>query len=234
MRKWSLAGGTALLSAVALLSGCKSDIAPGGPDVSYLTSALETETPATEKGASFLPLATGNSWDMTASTQGKQNRDRIVVTGPVTTEGVTGIQVETQRSGRRWRREIYQSDSKGVQLVGMQDETSGLMRLSPPIPLFAYPVREGATTNWKGTFALGKESFPAQAYSRISTREDVTTSAGRFKTARIDTVVVVLRPNGEIRFPMVRWLAPSVGFVRRGYAEKGMPAFSEVTRFNVR
>lgn len=217
----------------ALLSGCKNDIAPGGPDVSYLNTPLEAETPATEKSASFLPLATGNSWDMTASSQGKQNRDRVVVTGPVTTEGVTGIQVETQRGGKRWRREVYQADNKTVRLAAMQDETSALMRLSPPIPLFEYPVREGGTTSWKGTFTLGKDTFPAQAYSRVSTREDVTTSAGRFKTARIDTVVIVLRPNGEIRFPMVRWLAPSVGFVRRGYAENKEPAFSEVTRFNV-
>jgi hypothetical protein len=49
----------------------------------------------------------------------------------------------------------------------------------------------------------------------------------------VDTIVQVTRGKQEVKFPTVRWLTARVGYVRRGYADKGRPAFSEVKKFNV-
>jgi hypothetical protein len=223
---------TVLPTTVALLgiTGCGDKIESGGPDIAYLATNIDAPVPSGEAGQSFLPLAVGNVWEMKSASEGKQNRDRLVVTKKISDQA--GMQVEIQRGGRMWRREIVRSDEKGVWLSGMQDETSPLMELSPPLSLLKYPVKEGDGQKWEGTFKMGKDSFPAYGYSRISAREDAVTPAGKFKVARVDTVIVVTRKGGELRFPMVRWLAPRVGYVRRGYAEKSKPAFAELTKFN--
>ena len=95
-------------------------------------------------------------------------------------------------------------------------------------------IEEGQTLIWLGNFKLGKETFASRAFSRVSSQEVIKTPAGEFKSFRIDTIVLLNRRGQEIRFPMVRWVAPNVGYVSRGFADKGRPAFSELLRFEVK
>jgi hypothetical protein len=216
-------------------AGC-DDTAPrsDGPDMAYLTNPLE-EQPDKTPQRPLLPLTKGARWDMVSATIGKKTSDTIVVVGPSTVVGVNGTEVETRRKGKRWRRDFYQYTPQGrLQLTAMQDETSGMIHLIPPLPLANRPAREGDALPWTGTFRMGNVSLPATALSRISAREKVTTPAGRFDTYRIDTSLMVTRSNGDdVRFPSVRWLAPGVGFVRRAFTEKGEAAFSEMTNFSL-
>lgn len=222
-----------------------------GADAAYLTTPLVAEEPDVRRN-NVLPLTVGNSWEMLAVCAGEKSRERVVVTGPVNIGNVAGTQLDIYREGKKWRREIYRKVGNETQLVAMQDESSPLMVMDPPLPLFKEPMKEGDTTRWIGDYKLlpglrpdGKDSgikqaqiWPSRGFSRVSGLETVVTSAGRFKAFRIDSIVVANRfVNGksqEIRFPMVRWVAPGVGLVRRGFADKGRPAFAELTKFDVK
>jgi hypothetical protein len=222
-----------------------------GADASYLTTPLVSDDPDSKR-KNLIPLTPGNVWEMTARCAGETERERVVVGGLVNVEGVTGTQIDVFRKGKRWRREILRKVGDEIQIVALQDETSPLMVMNPPLPLLREPTKEGNTTEWVGDYKLipgprpdgvdsglkKTEIWPSRAYSRISGLEPVTTPAGKFKAFRVDTVVVANRVVGgraqEVRFPMVRWLAPGVGYVRRGFADKGRPAFAELTRFDVK
>lgn len=209
-----------------------------GADIAMLNSPLQPDIPKNQR-ANLLPLAMGNSWDMVSQckrpTGTENSRDKLVIVGPKTDGDVSGIQMNINRNGKYWRREMYQQKNGITYLVAMQDESSQLMRLDTPVPLWKEPVEEGKTINWIGYFKLGKVTYASNAFSRVSAYEVHKTSAGEFKTYRIDTIVVLKRPNGEeVRFPMVRWMTPHVGYVSRGFADKGFPAFSELMRFEVK
>ena len=75
--------------------------------------------------------------------------------------------------------------------------------------------------------------YRAVGFSRVSNREDLSTTAGRFVTYRIDTVLSILNAGKPTHFPTIRWLAPGIGFVKRGYADEGNPALAELKRFSV-
>jgi hypothetical protein len=223
-----------LLAITALLCGCNDAPRAVGPDIAWLDAPLTRDVPE-EKGKTLLPLTTGAFWEMTTYVVSASSplQDRLVVTGPITVDGISSVEIKLFRGGKPWRREIYRETGHVLQLVATQDENSGLMRYQPPIPLLRYPATEGDYMAWDGKFVLGKDALPARALSRISGREKMKAPAGVFKTLRLDTVIEVSRGDGTIRFPSVRWLAPGIGFVRRAFAEKGNPAFSEVSRFNV-
>jgi hypothetical protein len=182
----------------------------------------------------LLPLKPGNRWDMKAVCAGEVANDTYIVTRPLTVDGVSGLEVEQRRSGKRWRREIYRATKDTLYLVAMQDETSELMRYHDPIPVVRYPAHVGDGLTWKGEFLMGKEKMPARAFSRISGQDTLKTAAGKFIAYRVDTIIVVQRGGSEAKFPTVRWLAPGIGMVRRGYADKGRPAFAELTQFTLK
>lgn len=221
-----------LLIPLFFLTGCYEDKRPDGPDIAYLAPVLPKKSEE-DPQPPLLPLQKGAYWEMTSLSEKRKSQDVIKVMGPVREGSVSGIEVATFRASKKWRREIYTADKKGLALAAMQDETSGLMELSPPLPISRYPVREGDTLTWNGTLRLKKVLWPAKALSRISAYESVMTPAGRFKTYRIDTMIVINHTRGDISFPSVRWLAPGIGFVRRGFAEKSKSAYSEVTNFRL-
>jgi hypothetical protein len=229
----AIAGG--LLFTAGTMTGCNS-AAPrtSGADMVFLTAPLNTLTAETPQ-TNLLPLTPGNRWQMRTVTRGKRFMDAITVAGPVRAGKTEAVALSMTREGKPWRREFYVPSPDGVYLAAMQDETSPLMVLDPPIPLARSPFQEGQAWQWRGTLTMNGKALPAAAFSRVSTRESVTTSAGQFKTYRVDTIVKLDTGEGrEVRFPSARWLAPGVGFVRRGFADKGKPAFSELLEFNVR
>ena len=207
-----------------------------GPELVYLTDE-PSNNPKDSLSAQnpLLPLQTGNYWQMQTQHGNVLGKETVVVTGPAKNAyGQTGFGVETQRNNKRFRYEIYQQTPKGLYLLAAQDETSALMSYNPPLPIAAYPSAEGKTLLWRGTVKVGAQTAPATAISRFSTQESTKTRAGAFHVFRMDTMIS-MTPNGQdIRFPAVRWMAPGIGFVRRGYAEKSGSAFAEVTKFNVR
>lgn len=203
-----------------------------GSDATYLTSSLKDDKPG--YGTHLLPLSKGSSWEMRSTCEGKISQDRLLVTGPVTDGKVRGIEISIQREGKKWRREIYLRQGNQWLLSGLQDEDSTLMGYYPAIPLFEEPVQLGKVLAWSGTFLYRGSSKPAVSYSRVSNKDTVTTAVGRLVVYRIDTLIIVQPGDKEIRFPMVRWLAPGIGFVSRGFADKGRPAFSELTAYKIR
>lgn len=222
------------LVGLAALSGCTPPSRSSNVDMSFLTAPLTSLTPQ-DKETNLLPLKTGNSWHMRTATRGTLFSDTITVTGPSNATGYPSIALALERQGKPWRSEYYIPGNDTITLAGMQDETAPLISFYPPIPLAKAPFAEGASWNWHGILLIGKNRYPGSAFSRVSACETTTTAAGSFRAFRIDTVVIMNDDSGhEVRFPTVRWLAPDVGFVRRGFADKGQRAFSELTQFDVR
>ncbi len=223
----------AVLFMTLLTSGCGNDTPTMGSDLTYLTSPLQGGD-SLKPSDRILPLTPGNVWEITSYCVGKKSNDRLIVIGPTTVDGVTGMMIHHLREGKLWRREIYRETETELQLLAAQDETSGLMQFEPPLPILKYPANDGDYTSWTGRFVMDKVNFPAYGYSRLSGREKIKTPAGIFSAIRIDTILFVTQPGGPIRFPAIRWLSPGIGFVRRGFADQGKPSYAEVTKFNVR
>ncbi len=232
--RFILAGFT--LGTAALTSGgCADGQHATGTDNAFLTAPLVSGPIANSASDDLLPLVAGNTWQMRSVSAGKHSMDVLTIKEPPVSgpqNSVTAT-VEILRDGSPWRREQYKEDPTGIYLVQMKDEVSPLMTFAPAIPIVKYQFKEGQYWHWIGTVSFDKSHMPADAYSRVSALESIDCAAGRFKALRVDTIVSMTTPEREFRFPMVRWLAPRVGFVRRGFAEKGLPAFSELTSFNV-
>jgi hypothetical protein len=216
--------------------GCSTASAPAFQDRAFLATPLDSPNLPNQPSDNLLPLSPGNRWELRSVSEGRVSSDVLTAIGTATPPGgEPSVEVAAVRNGKPWRREFYQANQTSLRLAAMQDETSPLMVAHPPIPLLRYPFREGDVVDWHGTLQVGKQVFPATAYSRASSMESVATPAGRFQRAcRIDTIVVLNANGNDIRFPAVRWFAPGVGFVRRSFADKGRPASSELVRFNVR
>ena len=216
------------------LSGCTEPSHSSNIDSAFLNAPLNSIT-SQDPQSNLLPLTPGNTWQMRTVARGQRFYDVIQVSksSPATGKAPAGVELQITRDGKPWRREFYLPQSNEVVLSAMQDETSPLMVLNPPLTLVKTPLEEGQMQKWRGTLTLKGVDYPATAFSRLSSYEPVTASAGLFKAYRIDTVVTITGDGRELRFPSVRWLAPGVGFVRRGFADQGQPAFSELLQFNV-
>ena len=120
-----------------------------------------------------------------------KTQDRYVVTGPTMVDGLQGMEVEIQRGGKRWRREVYRMTGDTLELLAAQDENSDLMRYSPPLPLIKYPVHEGDSQLWHGEFRLNNMKLLSRAQCRVqcgresqNTRRHFQDPSQRFNVGR--------------------------------------------------
>ena len=219
-------------------SPLETQIAEGGKDMKFLAAAPKSDGVAPPLSA-MLPLKAGNSWDFTISAAAKEGKEirvkeSVTVVGPVVIHGRQGMLLSISRGGRLWRQEVYRETPDTIELLAFGDSSTTRIELNPPLPLLHHPLKEGAETRWKGTLVLRGKTLPATGYSRISARESVVVPAGRFISFRTDTVLTVSATAKPTHFPSIRWLASGIGFVKRGYADSGLPAVAELQRFAVK
>ena len=219
-----------LIASLGLASGCEPPVIDGGKDMAYLT---DQEEPNDAQGEPLLPLTPGNTWTMDALSAKKRAEDRLRAIGPIALGPEKGTLVEIQRDGRVWRREAYRVEKDEAYLLGFGEAQQPLLALNPPLRLFRVPAKVGEYVSWNGTITVKNSRYRAVGFSRVSNREDLSTTAGRFVTYRIDTVLSILNAGKPTHFPTIRWLAPGIGFVKRGYADEGNPALAELKRFSV-
>jgi hypothetical protein len=215
--------------AKAAITALEPSVGGGGKDIDYLTDKSSSEGAVTD--GTLLPLKTGASWEFDAQGPSGKILERVVVGGPVTIGGVTGKRIDIFRNNKLWRREVYQEDKKALKLLAFGDGKGQLLELKPDFALTTYPAREGSEVHWKGTITIQGRTLPATGYSRISARENIVSAAGRFAAYRFDSVLTINVGEKPTHFPGIRWLAPGIGFVRRGYADEGKPAIAELKRF---
>lgn len=219
---------------LGLAAGCD------GPDKARSEDAALLDDPPTQSDivvdGALLPLTKGNRWVMATETDHPGPSETIVVGDRVRVGAHEGTEVTTLRAGKPWRREVYRSDATGLYLLGIADERAPLMALTPPLPIASLPLTPGKYATWRGTLMIRGKAVPADAFSRVTGLESVQTARqGRFQAWKIDTVLMV-RPAGQapIPFPNVRWLSPSVGFVQRAYADRGVACRSQLTHMDLR
>ncbi|MGC4042215.1 MAG: hypothetical protein QM758_00235 [Armatimonas sp.] len=206
-------------------------VSEGGKDIDYLTDkSVATGNVPTDN---LLSLKPGSTWEFDSVTAQGKIPEKVIVGGPRVIHGQTGVDVSIFRGGKLWRREVYQQDDKGLRLMAFGDATATLIEINPPLDLVNYPVKEGGDIYWKGTLGIRGRQLPTIGYARVSARENIVSPAGRFVAYRLDSVMTV---EGEkpTHFPAIRWMAPGIGFVRRGYADEGKPAVAELKRFTVK
>lgn len=205
----------------------------GGEDRDFLKDPPKREE-APIATAALLPLTPGNYWDMNVANEVAVFRERVMAKGPLLVGKEQGILVEIQRNGKVWRQEVYQNTAQGIRLLAFGERQTQLLVLNPPFPITPPLAHEGEGASWKGTLSLGKNTFPATGYSRVTLKDTIQTrSMGRFQAYRVDSVVTIRRKEGPLHFPQVRWLYPGIGFIRRSYADAGQPANAELERYHV-
>jgi hypothetical protein len=181
------------------------------------------------KGA-LLPMLTGARWVMLTQTvtangdktqKPKQGMEIITVLGPQQVEGKSGVAMEFRQGPKTAREEVYLSNDKEVALIsaGFADK----MSISPPMPLYRFPLKEGDVVQWNGILRFKGKSAPGSAYSRLSGRDKIKTAAGEFATWRVDTVISTNVDGQPITLLSNRWLSPGIGMVKqRWYYGKQM------------
>jgi hypothetical protein len=143
----------------------------------------------------------------------------------------SGSFMEIRKNGRLWRREVYLDTADGLFLTAMGEDDKPMMRLSPPVPVVLYPAAEGGEKAWNGTFQYKGLSYPANSYSRISALEPVAIFGGKKLAFRTDTVIEINQDGNIIKFPMLRWLTPGIGFVQRSFVDQGQPFYARLQKF---
>lgn len=215
---------------LGLSVGCEAPVIDSGKDIAYLA---EPQEPADASSEPILPLAAGNTWVMDVASTKARAEDQLRVVGPIALGRESGTLIEVRRGGQIWRREAYRVEKEGVSLLGFGEGQQPLLTLEPPLRLYRLPVKVGTYSSWDGMIQIKNRRYSAVGFSRTSSRDDLTTTAGRFVTYRIDTVISIRNTSKPTHFPTIRWLAPGIGFVKRGYADGGNPALAELKRFSV-
>lgn len=247
MRRFATAAmATATAAALFVLpfaAGCNGGVPSrneGGPEMAYLTARPPVLRASASGPRALLPLMPGAVWDMAGSTMGPDGLRpdsasyTVRVVGPAPpASGASGTLVEIERGGKVWRREIYQSGPASLSLQAAAEEDHPWMVFSPAIPLVRYPLTEGQSLLWSGSFRYNGQTFPATAFNRVSAIEPVVTGQGTLLACRIDTQILVsMGDAAPLKFPTVRWLAPGVGFVRRGFMDSGKGVYTVLRRFH--
>jgi hypothetical protein len=227
--------GLILLSLGALLSlsaGCETKLVPGGEDSNYLK---DLPTPARDTTSTKLfPLVPGNYWELNAVSDTKRYHTKIVATGARPILGNTGVHLQLLRDGVLWRQEVYRNDSSGLYLLAYGEKKPDLLVLDPPLQLTKHNIVAGDDISWTGNVRFQGKTYPATAYTRISTLETLNTHKGRFQAYRLDSVISMTRPGEKpLHFPSIRWLSKGIGIIRRSYADSGKPALEELDKYMV-
>lgn len=214
-----------------LLGGAKCEhVENPGIDDSFIRvpgdKPAEIEMPA----GALLPMPPGARWVMqtqTVSIKGDKaekpipGMEIITVLGSRQVEGKSGIAMEFRQGPKKVREEVYLSNDKEVALIaaGFADK----MSITPPMPLYRFPLKEGDVIQWNGILRFKGKSAPGTAYSRISGRDKITTPAGDFPAWRVDTVISTNVEGQAIALMANRWLSPGIGMVKqRWYYGKQM------------
>jgi hypothetical protein len=140
-------------------------------------------------------------------------RTTITVLGPRKVGEQTGVAVEFRQGPKTVREEVYLSNDKEVSLIaaGFADK----MSITPPMPLYRFPLKEGDVVSWSGLLRFKGTTAPGTAYSRLSSRDRVKTLAGEFPVWRVDTVISTNVEGQPIALAASRWLSPGLGMVKQ-------------------
>lgn len=196
---------------------------------------LADPSPAEPSSASLLlPLTPGNRWTLTTAIEPILTEE-YVVGQKMDIAGAPGVVVDCLRSGKPWRREVYQQSRNGLALLAFGDSGKPLMTLSPPLYLTRASVAEGDTLSWTGTVRVNGRAVGAKGFSRVSLKEtSQTLRVGINSSYRIDTIVTLQIPDAPAtHFPTIRWLSPHIGFVRRAYVDNGQAVQSELSKMEL-
>ena len=240
-----------LVLAGALLSagGCtgrENAVEDKGTDTAFLrypdgTQGAATPDPNAPELASgpLFPVGVGSHWEM-QTRQGmvqansavsgvqmnRQGSEKITVAQKVMVGeqsgalfNITATGSTNQKAGGT-RQETYAVKPDGLFLLAA-GSTTGHMTMSPPLPLVAYPPKEGQPLQWSGVLHYKDQTVPAASVSRVS-RVQIIKVPGIPKGVaayRVDTVIsTTLLQNGlsqQVSFPTTRWLAPGIGMVQQ-------------------
>lgn len=120
-------------------------------------------------------------------------------------DGRNVLEFEMHRAGRITNTDLLSVDEHGIQCWGRVDETGGVEKLDPPLPIVAAPVEVGATWDFDGTTSDGK----VHQHYKIMDWAEITVPVGTFRAFHI-------RGEQTAPGPMTidRWFVPGVGIVK--------------------
>ncbi len=237
MRHNTVAASALLLAGfalTALLGGCADDVKDNGKEASLISEKPVTAVELPKGSGPLWPLTPGKTWRTLTIRNGKQNTNsEIRVIGAFRVpDGRTGILVHSYRDGKLFRAEVLQTDASGsMNLLALGEDEKKLLVFSPAVPLFKAPTREGEYLRWNGTAQLGKDTFPASAFHRISGVEVIQTPFTTMRAYRHDGIISLVNGTQRIDYPAVMWFVPGKGIAQRRLADRGTLALEVITKF---
>ena len=237
MRRSTVAASGLLLAGfalTALLGGCADGVKDSGKEAELISEKPVTAVELPKGAGPLWPLTPGKSWRTLTIRNGKQNTNsEIRVVGEFRVpDGRTGMLVHSYRGGKLFRAEVLQTDASGsVNLLGLGEDDKKLLVFSPAVPIFKAPTKEGEYLRWNGTAQLGKDTFPASAFHRISGVESIRTPFTTMRAYRHDGIISLVSGTQHIDYPAVLWFVPGKGVAQRRLADRGVLALEVITKF---
>jgi hypothetical protein len=170
--------------------------------------------------ATLMPLAVGNQWVYTATTNivTNQGRDRqeseltFRVSAVNQVEGGRRATIEVIRDGQVSEKQTWLVNNRGIFQVAAG---RGAIVYNPPLPLFTFPIKEQETTEWSGQGPLpGGGTGRSRMEVRTLGAQEVDTETGRLSAFAVESRSTWSQNNVNGASTSMSWFAPKIGLVR--------------------
>lgn len=222
-----------VLALPVVLTGCARQEGDGGKEADLISESPKKAAELPKGSGPLLPLDTGRSWKtITIRPQQKNVDSEIRVVGSYRVpDGRTGTLVRSYRGGKPYRVEVFQSGSDGaLNLLALGESEEKLLVFTPPVPFLGGKAKEGQYFAWTGSARLGKQSYTATAFHRLSAIEPVETPFETIRAYRNDGIISLANGAQRIDYPVVMWLVPGKGVAQRRLADRGTLALEITTK----
>ncbi len=164
----------------------------------------------------LLPTGEGTTWeyDSTETVTGAPPTHSTVTVrvGRQLLDGKGVVKLETLSNNVVSKTELVSVDEKGIACLGRIGKDGKLVKLNPPEPIIAAPLKVGGTWESEG------EAAGVKMHQRFTVlaEENVTVPAGKFRAFRLQC-----KDSSLMSITLDRWFVPGTGFVKETIVVRG-------------
>jgi hypothetical protein len=182
---------------------------------SFLAAALLFAA-VSARADQLLPTGEGTSWeyDSTETLTGAPPVHSVVIVraGKQLLDGKEVAKLETVSNNVVSKTELVSADEKGVVCLARSGKDGKVVKLDPPEPIVATPLKVGGAWETEG------EAAGIKMHQRFTVlaEENVTVPAGRFRAFHLQC-----KDSSLMSITLDRWFVPGTGFVKETTVVRG-------------
>jgi hypothetical protein len=190
---------------------------------SFLAAALLLAAVST-RADQLLPTGEGTSWeyDSTETLTGAAPVHSVVIVraGKQLLDGKEVAKLETLSNNVVSKTELVSVDEKGIACLARSGKDGKVVKLNPPEPIIAAPLKIGGAWETEGE-AAGMKMH--QRFTVLA-EESVTVPAGKFRAFHLQC-----KDSSLMSITLDRWFVPGTGFVKETTVVRGPGVMQSMT-----